>query len=131
MKLVTRQIDALRHMTDNCAKAALVVARVRTQEQMEADWEVQYLLIRCVEIIGEASKRMGPEFHARHPHVPWRLMAGMRNHMAHGYDEISMGILWKTVTLELPKLAVSLEEIRREGGLAANPGLEEQSREAS
>ncbi|MFZ4566490.1 MAG: DUF86 domain-containing protein [Prochlorococcaceae cyanobacterium] len=48
----------------------------------EAFYEKDYLqdaVVRCLEILGEASKRLSPEWRRLHPQVPWRAMAGMRD----------------------------------------------------
>jgi len=44
----------------------------------ETDY-LQDALVRCLEVIGEASKRLSQDFRDRHPEVPWRAMAGMRD----------------------------------------------------
>ena len=52
-------------------------------------------------MIGEHCKRLPDDLKARHPNVPWRAMAGLRNIVAHGYDNVSPAIVWTTATEEL------------------------------
>ena len=113
MKLTTRQRDALGHISENCRKAAELAAEL-TQERLLEDWRASYALIRCVEIIGEAVGRLGGEFEAAYPQTPWRLAAGMRNHLIHGYDNVDETILWRTVTEKLPLLLTQVENILAE-----------------
>lgn len=63
-----------------------------------------------IALIGEAVKRLSPEMRARHPDVPWRDIAGMRDRLIHGYDSIDVDELWKTATEDVPVL---LERIKR------------------
>ena len=113
MKLNQRQFDALGHMVDHCQKASLLVARLGTPERLEAEWETRYAIVRCVEVIGEATRRLGPQFEKQHPGVPWRLITGMRNRLIHGYDGIDLDLLWETVTKDIPQLLLMVEAILR------------------
>lgn len=68
---------------------------------------VQDAVIRNIEVIGEASHRIGtrfPEFADAHPELPVSSAYQMRNAVAHGYFEIDLEIVWKTITDDLPKL---------------------------
>jgi len=70
-------------------------------------------------IIGEAAARLArdhSDFLDQHPEPPWRSMVGMRNRIAHGYFDLDLGVVWRTVTADLPRLLVRLEEIYREAG---------------
>lgn len=42
-------------------------------------------VIRSIEIIGEAAKHVSDEFRRQHAEIEWRAMAGMRDHLIHGY----------------------------------------------
>ncbi len=121
MKLSQRQTDALGHIVDHCRKASELAGRVGTKELLESNWEAQYAMIRCVEVIGEASTRLGPQFHGEHPEVPWRLITGMRNRLIHGYDEVNVGLLWETATLDAPAMLSAVESILRAEGLGSVP----------
>ncbi len=113
MKLSTRQADALGHIQDHCSKAAELAERVGTQSTLEEDWQTQYALVRCVEIIGEAAGRLGPQFQAEHTEIPWRQLSGMRNRLIHHYDLVNVGILWQTVTEDIPLVLQTVEAILR------------------
>ena len=60
--------------------------------------EIDYLqdaLVRCLEVIGEATKRLSQDFRDRHPEVPWRAMAGMRDLLIHAYDRVDLEEVWE------------------------------------
>ena len=113
MKLSQRQHDALQHMVDHCHKTIELSGRILTLEHLEANWEAQYILVRCIEIIGEAATRLGPQFHTTYPQVPWRLIIGMRNALIHGYDGVDLPTLWETATRGVPELLTQIEAIRK------------------
>jgi uncharacterized protein with HEPN domain len=67
-------------------------------------------VIRNLEIIGEATKNISNEFRSKHPEMPWRAMAGMRDVLIHNYMGVDLNIVWNTVERELPKIERSLRE---------------------
>jgi uncharacterized protein with HEPN domain len=59
--------------------------------------EMTYLqdaLIRCLEVLGEATKRLSSETRTLNPEIPWRAMAGMRDVLIHAYDQIDLEEVW-------------------------------------
>ena len=85
-----------------------------TQKLMESDFsrqvQVQDAVMRRLEIIGEATKNISPGFRARHPSVPWREMARMRDKLTHDYFGVDIVIVWRVVKNELPKLKIKIEQ---------------------
>lgn len=80
------------------------------EDQFEDDLKtvraVAYLLLS----IGEAAKNLPAEFLALHSEVDWRGLKGMRDILAHKYFGLDIGIVWRTVSVELPELVARLEE---------------------
>ena len=107
-----RQLDALEHIADHCRKAAELVSQLQSLDGLSADWKAGYALMRCVEVIGEAATRLGPEFYQAHPEVPWRLVVGMRNRLVHGYDEVDDARLWQTASEDLPELSRQIARVQ-------------------
>ena len=56
---------------------------------------LQDALIRCLEVLGEATKRLSQNCRDRHPEVPWRAMAGMRDLLIHAYDRVDLEEVWE------------------------------------
>ena len=75
------------------------------------DAKTQFAVIRCIEVIGEAVKRLPDDFRSTHPEVPWKAMAGMRDRLIHGYDVVDNEVIWNTVTHDFPFLLDRLKEI--------------------
>lgn len=62
---------------------------------------------------GEAVKRLSKEFRAQHSEIPWGLIAGMRDHLIHGYDLVDWDEVWKTATSDVPDLLSKLEALTK------------------
>lgn len=85
-----------------------------THEGQQAFYEskiIQDAVIRNLEIIGEATKRISKEFREQHIQMPWREMAGLRDVLIHNYFGVDLGIVWNVVEQELPKLKAYLIDI--------------------
>ena len=78
-----------------------------------------YAVTHALEIVGEAAKRIPEPVRARYPAVPWRLMAGMRDRLIHGYDTVDLDVLWKTITEDLPATRPLIGEVIRQEQAAA------------
>jgi uncharacterized protein with HEPN domain len=64
----------------------------------EAFAETDYLqdaLLRCLEVMGEATKRLSAGCRASHPEIPWRAMAGLRDVLIHAYDQVDLQEVWQ------------------------------------
>jgi uncharacterized protein with HEPN domain len=66
---------------------------------------------RSLEIIGEASKKIPKSFKRKHPDIPWRQIAGMRDKLIHDYFGIDLEIVWDVVQNRLPELNDQLKVI--------------------
>ncbi|MBF0399035.1 MAG: DUF86 domain-containing protein [Desulfobacterales bacterium] len=72
-----------------------------------------YAVIRAIEIIGEAVKKIPSTLKDENPFIPWRQIAGMRDKLIHGYFGIDMMILWKTITEDIPKIRESVLQMMK------------------
>jgi uncharacterized protein with HEPN domain len=100
----------------DAAVTALAFASGRTRDDLEADVMLQFALTRALEIIGEAAARMSDETRASYPKIPWNQVVGMRNRLIHGYFDVDLDILWRTVNENLGALIVTLDEIEGDSG---------------
>jgi uncharacterized protein with HEPN domain len=83
--------------------------RDQTFETFRDDLMRQYAVIRCLEIISEASRRLSDDLKQRHPEIPWRQMAGAGNVYRHDYEDIAAQRVWDTVQLAPPPLRAAVE----------------------
>lgn len=78
-------------------------------ELFEQDDKTQSAVIRQLEIIGEASKRLSIELKAKID-LPWRQIGGMRDKLIHHYIEIEMKEIWATIEKDLDRLETELKK---------------------
>ncbi len=105
---------ALLDMLEN-ATAAQDFVQGLTFEAFAADRRTLYAVIRCLEIISEASRRVDAPTVDLYPHVPWRQMADAGNVYRHRYDNISARLVWRTILDRLPDvIAVCQAELTSE-----------------
>jgi hypothetical protein len=58
-------------------------------------------------------KRLPLDLRSRHPSVPWKEIAGTRDHLSHGYDDVDYQVLWEAVQNEVPALLATVERSSR------------------
>jgi uncharacterized protein with HEPN domain len=71
----------------------------------------QSAVIRQLEIVGEATKRLSEPFRTNHPDIPWQKMAGMRDILIHAYDAVDLDEVWNASTRSIPQLIERLEPL--------------------
>jgi uncharacterized protein with HEPN domain len=106
MKKALRLPDYLAHIVDAIDRVTRYTAGM-DQTAFLASPLVQDAVIRNIEIVGEASsniQRVDPVFAAEHADIPWQVMYAMRNRVSHGYAEVDLEIVWKTIQGDLPEL---------------------------
>jgi uncharacterized protein with HEPN domain len=72
---------------------------------------IQDAVIRNFEVIGEATKRLSPEFKAKYPEVPWRRIAGLRDVLIHDYLRVDLDEIWGIIVSDLPNLKSAINKI--------------------
>jgi uncharacterized protein with HEPN domain len=83
-------------------------------EDFVKDRKTIYAVVRALEIIGEAAKRMPDLVRNCYPQIPWKDMAGMRDKLIHGYFGVDIKRVWKTVKEDLLYLKPLFEKILKD-----------------
>ena len=93
------------------ARLALSYVEGIDRETFLGDTQRQDAVIRRVEIIGEAARRISSQTKAASPAIPWNEMIGMRNMLIHEYDDVDLEILWDTLQRDIPGLIEWIEPL--------------------
>ena len=78
------------------------------------DTKTTYAVIRALEIIGEATKKVPSSVKTDYDQIPWKKMAGMRDKVIHEYFGVDLKRVWNTVNNDLPALKPQFEKILKE-----------------
>ncbi|MEW5901215.1 MAG: DUF86 domain-containing protein [Acidobacteriota bacterium] len=85
-----------------------------TFEEFKRDKKTVYAVIRCLEVIGEASKQIPSNIKNHHKQIPWGDIATMRNKLIHEYFGADVDIIWHTFQEDLRPLEAAIKEIKKE-----------------
>ena len=102
----------LKHILDAIDKVDTYIAVGHEVFIASSHW--QDAVIRQLEIIGEATKRLSKQFCLRHSDVPWRRIAGLRDVLIHDYMGVDISAVWEITQKNLPPLRLQIESILRE-----------------
>jgi uncharacterized protein with HEPN domain len=93
------------------ARESRVLVEGVTLEMLMSDMRTRRALERTLELVGEAAARVSSQTRSRYPDISWNAIIGQRNIIAHRYAAIDYGLLFATVTRNVPGLISALERI--------------------
>ncbi len=82
-----------------------------TWDQFRGDELLQNGVMRLIQIVGEAARKVSPEFKQAHPEIPWQGIIGMRNRLVHDYFRIESSRVWEVIEKDLPALIPLIEPL--------------------
>jgi uncharacterized protein with HEPN domain len=91
-----------------CSQKALAYVDGMTLNEFTSDDKTQSAVLYQIAILGEAVKRLSPEFRNQHPSIDWRAMAGMRDKLIHDYGDTDIQRVWDVVKTNLPDLQATI-----------------------
>ncbi len=105
-----RDLDYLRDMQE-AIQRIIEYTNDLSFEHFELDRKTQDAVVRNLEIIGEATKRLSPQLRKTHAQISWKNIAGLRDKLIHHYFGIDYETVWTIIQDELPDLLIQIESL--------------------
>ena len=97
-------IEYLKHIRDECSYILSVSGEGFSKDDFLNDETVKRAVVRSLEIVGEATKKIPADFKLKYESVHWKNMAGMRDRLIHDYFGVDYSIVWDVVKNKIPEL---------------------------
>lgn len=85
-----------------------------SQDTFRRDDKTLDAVVRNLEVIGEAVKKLPAKIRSKHPQVDWKRIAGLRDILIHEYFGIDVEIIWDILESKLPVLEREVKKIASE-----------------
>jgi len=108
--MLPSNLELLRHISDE-VDFILQSTNNKTKSEVINDAILSRAVIRSLEIIGEAAKKLDDEFKVTHSHIEWKKIAGTRDKLIHEYFGVDYDIVWNIIETKLPELKDYVDEI--------------------
>ncbi len=101
------------YLKDIIDSSSLIVEYMKSLgfEEFEKDTMRFLAVSRLLEIIGEATKNLSSDFKSKHPIIPWKKMAGLRDVIIHDYQELNKEMIYKIASEDIPNLVNELRKV--------------------
>jgi len=103
-------VEYLNDILEGMEQVAEYIAGLTRDEFMQ-DRKTTDAVVRNLEIVGEASKALSGSLRDRHPEVPWKSLAGVRDKMIHHYFGLNYDIIWTIAAEQFPRLSPLIRAI--------------------
>ena len=108
--MLNSNLELLRHIKDE-VDFVLTHTEGKLQDEVMDDAVLCRAIIRSIEIIGEASKKLEEDFKSGHPEIEWKKMARTRDRVIHHYFGVDYDIIWDIIQTKLPDLQERIDAI--------------------
>jgi uncharacterized protein with HEPN domain len=102
--------DYLQHILTECGFLIKESAKTNSVQFSRSD-VLKRAFARSLEIIGEASKQLSPEFRNRNDSVDWKKISGMRDRIIHDYLGVDYDLVWDVARTKIPELKTQIKKL--------------------
>ena len=103
-------IEFLKHIADECTYL-LSISQELTKGDFLDDETLKRAVVRSLEIIGEATKKIPADFKVKWNSIQWKNMAGMIDRLIHDYIGVNYSIVWDVLINKIPELNLQVREV--------------------
>ena len=103
-------IEFLKHIADECTYL-ISVNKNLTKDEFLDDETLKRAVVRSLEIIGEATKKIPADFKVKWDSIQWKNMAGMRDRLIHDYIGVNYSIVWDVFNNKIPELNEQIQSV--------------------
>jgi uncharacterized protein with HEPN domain len=111
--MIKDDIVYLNHIIDAISRIEEYVHGLTYDDFIE-NYLIQDGVIRQIQVIGEATKKISYNTRGKYPDIPWKDIAGMRDKLIHDYFGIDLDAVWDTVEKDIPLLKDEIQTIIKE-----------------
>jgi uncharacterized protein with HEPN domain len=103
--------EYLKHIYDESSFILTIINTGLSKDDFINDEILKRAVIRSLEIIGEATKKIPEDFKKLQSSINWKNMAGMRDRLIHDYMGVNYSIVWDVIKNKVPELHEQIAEI--------------------
>jgi len=104
-------IEYLKHIQDECLYVISVIDKDLTKDEFLQNETLKRAVVRSLEIIGEATKKITADFKIKWKNIEWKNLAGMRDRLIHDYMGVNYSIVWDVIKNKIPELSKQISEV--------------------
>ena len=103
-------LEFLRHISDECSYL-LSVSKYLSKDEFLDNETLKRAVVRSLEIIGQATKKIPADFKVKWQSIQWKNMAGLRDRLIHDYIGVNYSIVWDVLKNKIPDLSTQIEQV--------------------
>ena len=104
-------IEYLKHIHDECLFILSITSSNLSKDEFLMDEVKKRAVVRSLEIIGEATKKIPVDFKLQWGTITWKNMAGMRDRLIHDYIGVNYSIVWDVLVSKIPELNLQIQQV--------------------